>query len=218
MRARSAFPYTAGLAAAALAAGAVLLARSVARHGLSQLLPAGRRPIELESDIEIAAPVGEVFTLWSVIENFPRFMSHVREVVRVGPRHYQWKVDGPAGLPVEWTAELCAFAPPERIAWRSVRGSAIRTYGGVRFTPLTTGGTHVRVRMRYHPPAGTLGHSFARLLGADPQQELDEDLSRFRSLLETGQAGGVTRRALESSTPSTEQPTDDGRGQLRQPA
>jgi len=40
--------------------------------------------------------------------------------------------------------------------------------------------------MRYGPPAGVLGHGFAKLLGVDPKTELDEDLMRLKSFLETG--------------------------------
>jgi uncharacterized membrane protein len=48
------------------------------------------------------------------------------------------------------------------------------------------GGTQLGIQMRYGPPAGVLGHSVAKLLGVDPKTELDEDLMRLKSFLETG--------------------------------
>jgi uncharacterized membrane protein len=42
------------------------------------------------------------------------------------------------------------------------------------------------VRMIYNPPAGALGHAVASLLGGDPKSRMDEDLMRFKSLLEEG--------------------------------
>ena len=42
--------------------------------------------------------------------------------------------------------------------------------------------------MSYAPPAGVLGHAVARLFGADPKSELDEDLMRLKNTLETGKA------------------------------
>jgi hypothetical protein len=49
--------------------------------------------------------------------------------------------------------------------------------------------------MTYNPPAGLLGHGVAALLGADPKRALDDDLLRFKSLLEHGRTttdGGRT--------------------------
>jgi uncharacterized membrane protein len=56
----------------------------------------------------------------------------------------------------------------------------------VRFQPNEQGGTRVEVRMTYNPPAGALGHAVASLLGADPKHAMDEDLVRFKSLIEEG--------------------------------
>jgi uncharacterized membrane protein len=58
--------------------------------------------------------------------------------------------------------------------------------------------------MTYTPPAGALGHVFARLLGADPKKQMDDDLLRFKSLLETGKATGretVSREELPVPRP-----------------
>jgi uncharacterized membrane protein len=50
------------------------------------------------------------------------------------------------------------------------------------------GGTRLDVEMSYSPPAGVLGHVVAKLFGADPKTELDEDLLRMKTFLETGKA------------------------------
>jgi uncharacterized membrane protein len=50
------------------------------------------------------------------------------------------------------------------------------------------GGTRLDVEMSYTPPAGVLGHVVAKLFGADPKSELDEDLLRMKTFLETGKA------------------------------
>jgi uncharacterized membrane protein len=41
--------------------------------------------------------------------------------------------------------------------------------------------------MSYNPPAGALGHVVAKLFGADPKSELDDDLMRLKRTIETGQ-------------------------------
>ena len=42
------------------------------------------------------------------------------------------------------------------------------------------------MRLSYNPPAGAVGHAIAKAFGADPKSEMDEDLLRMKSLLETG--------------------------------
>jgi hypothetical protein len=44
--------------------------------------------------------------------------------------------------------------------------------------------------MSYRPPAGALGHAIATLLGANPKRQMDDDMLRFKSLLEQGKATG----------------------------
>jgi len=50
----------------------------------------------------------------------------------------------------------------------------------------TQGGTRVLVTMSYTPPGGALNHAIARLFGADPKSELNDDLMRMKVFLETG--------------------------------
>ncbi|MGH8538417.1 MAG: hypothetical protein ACREXM_18720 [Gammaproteobacteria bacterium] len=42
--------------------------------------------------------------------------------------------------------------------------------------------------MSYSLPGGVLGDVVAKLFGADPKTELDEDLLRMKTFLETGKA------------------------------
>lgn len=45
----------------------------------------------------------------------------------------------------------------------------------------------MHIAMSYNPPAGALGHVVAKLFGADPKSELDEDMMRLKSTLETAE-------------------------------
>jgi hypothetical protein len=40
--------------------------------------------------------------------------------------------------------------------------------------------------MAYNPPAGAIGHGVAKLFGVDPKHELDADLLRLKTYLESG--------------------------------
>lgn len=148
----------------------------------------------VEKRIEIDAPIERVFDLFSDFENFPRWMRHIRDVHYSGRRYTRWKADAPLGTSVEWEAETIAFDPPHLIAWRSVRGD-VDTEGEVTFRETRRGTTLMSVRLGYRPPAGRLGALVASLFGADPEQQLEEDLWRFAEVAERGE-----RRRRERAT------------------
>lgn len=142
-----------------------------------------RRAVDIQKTLYIDAPIDQVYAFWSNYENFPLFMSHVREVEDLGAGRSRWSVSGPGGLPIEWSAVLTQQAPEEVIAWRSEAGSMLENAGIIRFSPSGTG-TRVNLRFCYHPPAGGAGQAVAELLGSDPRAKLNEDLGRMKSLLE----------------------------------
>jgi hypothetical protein len=43
------------------------------------------------------------------------------------------------------------------------------------------------VQLRYAVPGGRLGATVARLLGEEPHQQVEDDLRRFKQVLETGE-------------------------------
>ncbi len=142
--------------------------------------------IGIEKTITIDAPVDKVFTYWSHPENFPEFMTHVREVRRIGDGIYRWKVGGPAGFLIEWDAAITELDFNKTLAWKSLTGAIIEQEGVTRFTSNPDGSTRLDVKMSYKPPAGLLGHEIAKLFGFDPKQEMDDDLMRMKSFIETG--------------------------------
>jgi uncharacterized membrane protein len=165
-----------------------------------QQLPQGLR---LVKTININAPVDEVFRFWANFQNFPLFMANVIEVrPHKDGRDSHWVVRGPAGTRLEWDAELSRFDPDRLIAWKTLDGAAVQSAGRVNFSPNDAGGTQIDIHLSYNPPAGALGHTVATLLGRDPKTELDEDMVRFKSLIEEGKATTdnvtVTRSEVEA--------------------
>lgn len=144
------------------------------------------RGFEVEKTINVSAPVDEVFTYWSHVENFPEFMSHVREVREIGDGLYHWSVSGPAGVSVHWDAQITELDSNKLLAWKSLPGSTVEQTGVTRFSENPDGSTRIDVRMSYKPPAGVLGHAIAELFGVDPKHEMDDDLMRMKSFIETG--------------------------------
>ena len=160
---------------------------SAARRGrlhLAGMAPLERRrAVDIQKSLYIDAPIDQVYAFWSNYENFPLFMSHVREVEDLGAGRSRWSVSGPGGLPIEWSAVLTRQEPEKVIAWRSEAGSMLENAGIIRFSPSGTG-TRVNLRFCYHPPVGGAGQAVAELLGSDPRAKLNEDLGRMKSLLE----------------------------------
>jgi uncharacterized membrane protein len=167
-------------------AGSILLLRALTNKPLKRVfgVQAGRRAVDIQKTINIAAPVEEVFDFWSQYENFPQFMSNVREIRLREDGTSHWIVAGPAGIPVEWDAVTTRSVPHREIAWKTLPGATVEHAGIVRFEP-TPEGTRVHVRMSYNPPAGALGHAVAQLFGADPKSEMDADLMRMKTLIES---------------------------------
>jgi uncharacterized membrane protein len=176
-----------GVTGAALGlAGGVLAARALTNLEVRDLVGVrGGRGIEVRKTIHIEAPVARVYEVWSHHEDFPRFMSRVREVEDLGGGRYHWTVAGPAGSTWSWDGVIITQVPNELIEFSSEPDAPVEHYGVVRFEP-DAGGTRVDVRMSYRPPGGILGHLAATVLGADPRSQMIADLLRMKSFIETG--------------------------------
>jgi uncharacterized membrane protein len=197
---------TRGLAGSATGLlGAGLLVRAITGMNLKRLtgVGAGPRAVDVRKTLHINAPVQEVFRLWTDYENFPRFMSHIRDVRDHGDGRSHWVAEGPAGTSVSWDAEITGFEPDRMLAWKSVPGSMVENSGIVRFEATSNGACRIHLRISYNPPAGAAGHALAWMFGRDLKTQLDEDLVRLKSLIEDGKtrsAAGepVSRSELES--------------------
>lgn len=176
------------VAAAVGLAGLALAARGATNTPLKRVagVGGGRKAIDVQKTINIDAPRDQVFTFLTDYENWPRFMSNVRDVRESRPGLQHWTVDGPAGKTIEWDAEVTRFIPDELVAWKSVDGAAVRHAGTLRVDENEDGGTRVHVQMSYNPPAGAAGHAVAKLFHADPKRQMDEDLQRLKTTIETG--------------------------------
>ena len=148
--------------------------------------------VEVRGVVTVGRPAREVYDYWHRLENLSTFMAHVEEVRVTGPSSSHWRVTGPfsqrAGGSVEWDAETTEDIPGEVIAWRSTADAAVHNEGEVRFRPAPGDrGTEVHVRISYSMPLGKLGWLVARTAGEAPEQQLDDDLRRFKQVMETGE-------------------------------
>jgi len=161
-------------------------------------IPAGKG-IKVVESITVNRRPEELFRFWRDLANLPRVMPHLVSVTNLGNKRSHWVARGPAGLSAEWDAEIHNEEANRLIAWRSVPGSRVDTAGSVHFEPAEGGrGTEVHVVLKYDPPAGTVGTWLTWLMGQDPQQQVQEDLRRFKQVMEGGEAlasrAGATSR------------------------
>lgn len=142
------------------------------------------RGTKVEKSVTINRPASELYSFWRNFENLPQFMNHLESVKSIGNERTHWVAKAPAGTTVEWDAEVYNEKPNELIAWRTLEGSQVSSAGSVRFEDAPGGGTEVRVSLKYDPPGGKLGALVARLFGENPERQIEEDLGRFKELME----------------------------------
>jgi len=166
----------------ALAAAGGALAYLGAKNGSDPSRYHARASVILNSTPE------EAYNLWRRFEDLPVFMRHLDSVTKTNDRQYRWVALGPMGMRVQWDAEIVTDEPSQLIAWRSIPGSELEIEGFVRFQTATGNrGTLVEAEMHYVPPAGALGRAISKAFGKDPKFLVQQDLRRFKALVETGE-------------------------------
>lgn len=193
-------------------AGAGLIHRGVTGHchlykalSISTANHKGRRAsvkhgagIKVEKSVTIKRPAEELFRFWHNFENLPRFLNHLESVRLIGgdsANLSHWTARLPTGMSIEWNAEIINETPNELIAWRSLEGAPVPNAGSVRFEPSTDKQyAEVKVSLEYAPPAGKLGDLILKLFGENPERQIEEDLHRFKKLMETGQLPFAQRK------------------------
>ena len=162
--------------------GGALLVRGLINRPFARAFRRG--DIVVQKTITVHAPIARVFDVWSRLENFPKFMEHVRAVIVDGKRSL-WRVDGPGGKVIQFESEITKLEPDRVIEWRTLPDQVVHHTGRVRFEEVAYG-TRVQVQLTYQPPAGVLGHAIAHILGFDPKTRMNEDLVRMKTLIEQG--------------------------------
>jgi uncharacterized membrane protein len=175
-----------GAAAAVLGVTALDLACSRRVRGAEE-----PNVVHVSKAITINRPLSEVFAFWRELTNLPRFMAHLEEVRMLDQGRSRWRAKGPAGMHVEWEAEIVEDRPDASIGWCSLPDAQVPNWGRVIFLEAPGGrGTEVHVELHYEPPAGKLGYLVARILGEEPSRQVGDDLRRLKQVLEVGE---VTR-------------------------
>lgn len=176
-----------------IAGGSVLLLRGVTRQSIAYRVlginRAGRDgAVRVERTGTILRSPEELYRFWRDFSNLPKFMQHLDSVVILDDKRSKWTAKAPAGVKVEWEAEIVEDKENEVIAWRSLPGAQVENSGRVTFQPAPKErGTEVKVVLDYKPPAGSLGAAIAKFTGEEPGEQVREDLRHFKMLMESGE-------------------------------
>jgi uncharacterized membrane protein len=157
--------------------------------GISPVLSThGEQYVEVVKSVTINRPVEEVYRFWRNFENLPRFMRHLTSVEVLNEKRSRWTANAPGGMTITWEADIVNEKNNTLIAWQSVEGSDINHRGIVRFASAPQGrGTEVVVELEYEPIAGLLGTAVAKLFGEEPNQQVEDDIRRFKQFMEAGE-------------------------------
>lgn len=159
---------------------------------LPEIRRLGPRAALVERSITIARPRAEVYAAFRDLASWPRFMAHVTRVQARSDHVWHWSLDGADGAIVEWTVELVDDRPGEHVGWRTLPDSDVRHAGAIYFTEAPGGrGTEVKVVVGYAIPGGPIGEIVARAMGQAPDQQIRDDLRRFKQLVEAGETATV---------------------------
>jgi uncharacterized membrane protein len=144
--------------------------------------------IKVEKTVTINKPAEELYRFWRNFENLPRFMKHLKSVTVYNDTRSHWIASAPLGTNVEWDADIIKDEANHLIAWASAENADVDNSGFVRFQPATGGrGTEVKVVMEYNIPGGAVSAAIAKLLGEEPEQQIGDELRRFKMLMEAGE-------------------------------
>jgi uncharacterized membrane protein len=140
------------------------------------------------ASVTVNAPVHQVYSLFSHFNDFPKFMSFVKEVTYYDDQNSHWVADVAGSH--EWDAVNADWIPDRQIGWRSTKG--LENFGSVTFEPVNNDQTKVDVYVNYNPPAGILGDVGERLgAGSRFEKALQNDLLNFARMVDEAPAGAL---------------------------
>lgn len=140
------------------------------------------------AEVTVNAPVHQVYSLFSHFNDFPKFMSFVKEVTYYDDQNSHWVAEVVGKH--EWDAVNDNWVPDRQIGWHSTKG--LDNFGKVTFEPVGSGRTKVDVFINYNPPAGVLGKAGEKLgAGGRFENALQHDLDHFARMVDQAPSGAL---------------------------
>jgi len=142
--------------------------------------------MKYERRVTVRRKAKDLYAYWRDFRNLPEFMDILVAVEDLGQDRWKWTISGPLDVHLSWESEIINEHPDELIAWKTIGTPDIASSGSVRFTPVNGGEeTEVKLTVEYDPPGGFVGSALAALLMDSPEDRLDQDLMRFKEIMES---------------------------------
>lgn len=173
------------------ALGAGVAGTAVGASGLKQRhrTSARKRPgdVHLTGHVTIHRSPEEVYEFWRNFQNLPAVMSFIERVEPMEGNVTHWVARVPAGPAIEWDAEAVDDQPGRLLAWRSLEGSDLQTWGTVIFERSENNlSTDVSVSFNFSPPANRGGSVIQYIQGLE-NAILYRNLRDLKARLESGE-------------------------------
>ena len=140
------------------------------------------------ASVAVNAPVHHVYTLFSHFNDYPKFMTYVKEVTYLDDQRSHWVVDVIGRH--EWDAVNNGWVADREIGWRSTSG--VQNSGRITFEPQTADVTLLTAVIDYTPPAGAVGQTVEALGGgAQFEERLTHDLQHFAQMVADAPPGAL---------------------------
>ena len=146
--------------------------------------------------VDVAVPIRTAYNQWTQFEDFPRFMSGVKEVRQLDDTMTHWTVEI-GGIRREFDARITEQLPDERVAWTSTSGT--RQGGVVTFHRIDPDHTRVTAQLELDPQGAA--EQVAEKTGL-VSHRVKGDLERFREFIEArAQETGAWRGQVDRPQP-----------------
>ena len=133
--------------------------------------------LEHTVQIEVDVPIELTWSLWSDLEQMPRWMKWIDSVkiLEDNPELSRWKLAS-GNFNFTWLSRIVQVVPEQIIEWQSVDG--LPNKGAIRFYD-RHGSSIVKMTFAYAVP-GILGKLMDSLIGDIVESTVKADLERFK--------------------------------------
>lgn len=133
--------------------------------------------LEHTVQVEVPVPIELVWSLWSDLEQMPRWMKWIDSVkiLEDNPELSRWKLAS-GGFNFTWLSRIVQVVPQQIIEWQSVDGLPNR--GAIRFYDRRDNSI-VKMTFAYSVP-GIIGQLMDSLIGDIVESTVQADLERFK--------------------------------------
>ncbi|GAA3335689.1 hypothetical protein GCM10020358_04960 [Amorphoplanes nipponensis] len=146
----------------------------------------------VQQAVEIGAPLHAVYEQIATFENYPRFMTGVQRVTRVGDDQTHWIMDVD-GHRREFDARITERSLDERVSWATTEGPLLAET--ITLRPMGETRTQIVAQLEadvaFLLPSDRHGQETLR-------RRLKADLDTFKGLIETGKLGDLQLRGASS--------------------